>query len=245
MENMHIMADLVLEELADSIRDIYGSRSTDVEGDIRRFLEEKLDHLPRDEKVAQVERLAASFDENGNGMNTVGNEEVLTRICSLLLGRKVSQYDLSSSDLLERLAESLNTIFDTLNQLVHSIQTTLKGERPGDETIRQVIGVHLEGEDQRQSLESYLGQIKEAFWVTQQAFQQAAHTKVEELLAELEPGQIKDKQGKGFKFGPMRKAESFDMFEEKYKKIRNWFDRGRFEEDFLREFERKAHQMSS
>jgi len=236
---------LSLGKLNEEIRAVYASSPHNGEEGIRRVLDNRLGHLPDDEKIALVERLAESFCSDGPGVDVVGNEEVLTRICSLLLGRKVSQADLSSSELLERLAESLNTIFDTLNQLVALIQTTLGGGGVGEETIRQVIGVHLQGEDQTKSLESYLGQIKQAFWVAQEAFRRAADAKVQQILVELDPGQIKEEKGKGFKFGPMKKAESFAIYEEKYGKIRKWFDSGRFAEDFLREFEKNAQELSS
>ncbi len=65
---------------------------------------------------------------------------MLTRVCSLLLGRRVSMDDPSSSELLEKLADSLNTIFNTLNQLISVINMTFTGEGPPEQTIRQVIG---------------------------------------------------------------------------------------------------------
>jgi hypothetical protein len=234
-----------LEALAEEIRNIYSAHPDDGQSHIKMFLEKNLGDLSTKEKVASVEKLAGVFQADDAGNRAVGNEEVLSRVCSLLLGRKVSSADSSSSELLERLAESLNTIFDTLNQLVSLIHTTLRGGGTGEETIRQVIGVHLQGEDQTESLESYLGEIKKAFWVAQEAFRKAANTKVEQVLAELDPNQLQGGQGKGFKFGPMRKAESFQMFEEKYGKVKRWFDSGKFGEEFMREFEKNAQKLTS
>jgi hypothetical protein len=233
-----------LEALAQEIRDVYTAHPDDGQAHIQTLLEKKLGRLSTNEKVVSVEKLAETFCKEETGAQGVGNEEVLTRVCSLLLGRKVSSADLSSSELLERLAESLNTIFDTLNQLVSLIHTTLRGGGTGEETIRHVIGVHLQGEDQTESLESYLGEIKRAFWVAQEAFRKAANTKLNQVLTELDPSRLKGKQGKGFKFGPMRKAESFDLFEEKHAKIKRWFDSGKFGEEFMREFERNAQKLS-
>jgi hypothetical protein len=118
------------------------------------------------------------------------DEEVLTRVCSLLLGRKVSMDDLSSSELLEKLAESLNTIFNTLNQLISVINMTFTGEGSPEQTIRQVIGFRLEGEGQGSSLETYLGQISNAFLTSQQSFKEAAYAKVRQVLRVLDPEQL-------------------------------------------------------
>ena len=176
---------------------------------------------------------------------TIGDAEVLTRIFGLLLGRKVHPEDLSSAELLERLAHSLNTIFDTLNELINVINTTFSaGTRKEEQTIRQFIGYHLEGEDQTRSLEDYLGQIGKAFLTTQEAFKKAARMKVAQILQTLDPDKIATERSGGLKIGPLRKAEDFDILKEKIEKIRRWFDSGRFMEDFLREFERNCESLS-
>lgn len=168
------------------------------------------------------------------------DEEVLTRVCSLLLGRKVSMDDLSSSELLEKLAESLNTIFNSLNQLISVINMTFTGEGSSEQTIRQVIGFRLEGEGQGSSLETYLGQISNAFLTSQQSFKEAAYAKVRQVLSVLDPEQLAAETGKGLKFGLLKKAEMFDIYEQRYAKIQKWFSSGRFMEDFLREFEKNC-----
>ena len=168
------------------------------------------------------------------------DEEVLTRVCSLLLGRKVSMDDLSSSELLEKLAESLNTIFNTLNQLISVINMTFTGEGSSEQTIRQVIGFRLEGEGQGSSLETYLGQISNAFLTSQQSFKEAASAKVKQVLDALDPEKLEAEVGKGLKFGPMKKAEMFEIYEQRYQKIQKWFNSGRFMDDFLREFEKNC-----
>ena len=168
------------------------------------------------------------------------DEVVLTQVCSLLLGRKVSPDDLSSSELLEKLAESLNTIFNTLNQLISVINMTFTGEGSPEQTIRQVIGFRLEGEGQGSSLETYLGQISNAFLTSQQSFKEAAYAKVKQVLSVLDPEQLAAEAGKGLKFGPLKKAEMFDNYQQRYEKIQKWFSSGRFMEDFLREFEKNC-----
>ena len=235
-----------IEQLSNEIRRIYKSDLLQAETLIETYLEERLKEFSDSKKLTLLEKLTAEFNiaasNRYSGLNT--DEEVLPKLFSLLLGRKVSQADLSSTELLQRLAESLNTIFDALNQLVGVINTTFLGKRTGDETIRQVIGFHIEGgESHVRSLENYLGQIKKAFLIAQQAFKEAAHTKVGEILYELDPEQIKAADSGGYKFGPFQKAEFFEIYEKKFDTCKKWFDSGRFMEKFLREFEKNSQKL--
>ena len=235
-----------IEQLSNEIRKIYKSDRLRAETLIETYLEERLKEFSDSKKLTLLERLTAEFNiaisSRYSGLNI--DEEALTRLFSLLLGRKMSQADLSSTELLQKLAESLNTIFDALNQVVGVINTTFLGECTGDETIRQVIGFHLEGgEGHVRSLESYLGQIEKAFLIAHQAFKEAAHTEVGEILHELDPDQIKAAGSGGFKFGPFQKAEFFEIYEKKFYKCKKWFDSGRFMEKFLREFEKNSQKL--
>jgi hypothetical protein len=42
----------------------------------------------------------------------------------------------------------------------------------------------------------------------------------------------------GFRFGPMRKADSFDCYSEKHAVLTRWIESGHFNERLLREFEK-------
>ncbi|MDY6952197.1 MAG: hypothetical protein SWE60_11840 [Thermodesulfobacteriota bacterium] len=234
-------------QLAHEIRLVCESDKSEAERLVEAYLEKQLHGFSAGERLVLMEKLAGEFDRAGpsSSLCTGLDEEVLLGLFSLLLGRRVCHADLSSAQLLERLAESLNTIFNTLNELVSVINATLMGRDTGEETIRRVIGFHLEGEDQTKSLETYLGQIKKAFLVTQEAFKKAAHKKVSDILAELDPERIQATGGGRLKFGPLRKAESFDTYEEKFRMCKKWFDTGRFTEEFMREFEKKAQQFSA
>jgi hypothetical protein len=193
-----------------------------------------------------LKELKDEFNESHSepSENTEIEEDVLAKVSSLLLGRDISQGNLSSSELLERLAGSLNTVFDALNQLIGVINATLFTESTGDETIRYFIGSHLEGGSQTKSLESYLGQIQKAFLTTQQAFKNAAHVRVKEILDELDPEKISTAGGGKLKFGPLRKAECFEAYESKFLACKNWFESGRFMEALLREFEKNCNKLS-
>jgi hypothetical protein len=208
---------------------------------VEAYLGEQMEGL---DLQARIDALQKVIERSGDGcrpsLSAETDEEVLTRVCSLLLGRKVSMDDLSSSELLEKLAESLNTIFNTLNQLISVINMTFTGEGSAEQTIRQVIGFRLEGEAEGSSLETYLGQISNAFLTSQQSFKEAAYAKVKQVLSVLDPEKLAAEVGRGLKFGPMKKAEMFEIYEHRYEKIQKWFSSGRFMEDFLREFEKNC-----
>ena len=232
--------NISVDNLAHEIRLTYSMDSRQAEERIATYMQEQLGSLSATEKISILERMTAQFDasEPGSADRAYPDDEVLTRLFSLVLGDKVTRADLSSADLLQRLAESLNTIFDALNKLVAVIDSTLLGKNRGEETIRQVIGFHLEGQDQTESLQTYLGQISKAFLLAQQAFKKAAHQIVGEILSELDPDKISQEVRSGLRFGPLRKAELYDTYEQNFKKCRQWYEAGRFLQDLQRAFEK-------
>ena len=241
------MADaLSSDKLADEIRQIYRSSPANADSAIETFLTERLTALTENEKKSAFTTLATKFQTPvpDTAAESGKEEAVLTGIFSLLLGREVSNDNLSAPEIMERLSESLNTIFGTLNRLVQNINATLLGGgTPGEEeqTIRHVIGSRLEGQEPRVSLEEYLGRIDKAFFISHQAFKQAAHTLVLKMLQEVDPEKIAAEAGQGLKFGPLKKAEYFDIYESKFTTLKKWFESGRFMEDLLREFENNCH----
>lgn len=231
-----------IDKLARDIREIYAGDPGQPEERISTYVQERLGGLPAGERVGLLQNLIRHFEAPRTDADgpAYPDDEVLTRLFSLVLGAPVTSADLSSADLLERLAESLNTIFDALNKLVAVIDSTLLGKERGEETIRQVIGFHLEGQDRTKSLESYLGQINQAFLVAQKASKKSAHRMVGKILAELDPDKISQEAGGGLKFGPLRKAELYDEFEMRMKKFRKWYESGRFTQELQREFEKNC-----
>ncbi|MBW1856778.1 MAG: hypothetical protein JRI42_00650 [Deltaproteobacteria bacterium] len=231
--------------MANEIRQIYGQDTLHAESRIEELLESSFDGIVSNEKIALLDELISKFKPTDpcTAEEVNVDQEILSRIFSLLLGKKVTQADLSSAELLQRLADSLNTMFDMMNQLVGVINKTFLGQHEGIETIRQVIGFHLEGQNQSQSLENYLGQISKAFLTTQQAFKVAAEKKVKEIMIELDPERIAASQSSGFKLGRLRKAESFELYATKFKAFKDWIDSGRFTEELLREFENNCQKL--
>ena len=241
------MSDRVpIGQLANEIRKVYLSDTDQAEKRIEQFLQNRFKNLSDAESLNMLEKLITEFDRpfsiKTDNLNV--DENVMTQIFSFLLGRDISRADLSSTELIQRLAESLKTIFDSLNQLISVINMTLTGESSGEETIRQVIGFHLEGEGQTDSLESYLSQINEAFLTAQRSFKKSVKIIVAQILEEIDPDQISSQAGGGMKIGPLRKAEYYEIYEHKFRKIKKWFESGRFMEDFLREFEKNCQNPS-
>lgn len=235
------------KKMEEQILKIFREQRYNADLPINDYLKNELKPLTSHDKISVVNQLIDQFDstESGNKKSAAMSidDHVLARVIKLLLGRDITQADFSSDELLESLAESINTVFESLNQLISVINTTLMGKQDSDETIRQVIGYHLEGSSQTRTLESYIGQIGEAFFASQEASKKAAHAKVTQILKELAPEKIK-KEADVSRLSPMRKAKYFEEYELKFSKFEKWFESGRFMESFLREFERNCQKIS-
>jgi hypothetical protein len=238
-------SDLFARELIAELRSAYATDPGNAPQTIEALLKARLADLPAADGRAVILNMLDNIVTPGHPADAADEKAVLTRMFSLLLGRNVTSDDLSSAQMLERAAQSLNTIFDALNQLIGVIDSTLsEDEERGDQTIRRFIGSHLGGQDQTQSLEAYLGRISKAFLATHEAFKKAAHTKVAQILQTLDPENIAAERSGGLKFGPLRKAEDYDILTEKIDRIRRWFESGRFMDDYLREFEKNCREIN-
>jgi hypothetical protein len=241
------MADQIqYEKLEARIQKIFQEHGEQSVLPMEDYLQAELASLDAPDKMMVLERLIQGFDVSvpaGDPSSIAIDDHVLARVIKLLLGRDISSADFNSGELLESLANSINTVFESLNQLISVINTTLVGKQDSDQTIRQVIGYHLEGSPNTRSLESYIGQIGDAFFQSQEASKKAAHTKVMEILEELSPEKIKKEAGVS-KLAPLRKSRYYEVYEEKFEKFENWFESGRFMESFLREFEKNCQKLS-
>jgi len=232
------------EKLAGEVKAIYHADPQNSQTAMENFLNESWKEFPPAEQLALLEKLTDQFKE---GLPSHLEQEPLprelSRLFSLLLGKRISMPELSSEEFLEKLAHSLNTVFDTLNQIVGVIHTTLLGKKEELETIRLIIGSSLGREDEMESLKNYLDQIKEAFLVAHRAFNQAAHTKINEILKELNPDRIAEMAEGGLDFGPFHKAKLFEIYKAQFAKCQNWFASGRLIEELLREFEKNCKKL--
>ena len=239
------MSDTVLiEELAVGIRAISQSSPSDLQASMEAYLGDELRLLQQGERLVLLEKLARKFEtDTGAKVPSPLPSEESSRLVSLLLGKQISISDLSSAELSEKLAQSLNTIFNTLNQIIGVINTTLLGQRAEQETIRQIIGMHIGGGAGDNSLQNYLDQIRDAFLTAHKAFRQATEGLVREILTELDPEKIEASTEKRLKFGPLRKADLFDAYKDKFRAVKEGFESGRLMEEFLREFEKVCQKL--
>ena len=215
------------DELKISLMDLFWKNGSAGELTIENFLKEKLSGIPRAEQKAIILELIQEFGKvappDKNTMDYNGKVQVddimLSRVCSLLLGRDFSQENLTADELLEKFAKSLNTVFDALNQLINTINTTLAGNQNSDQTIRQVIGYHLGGDENAVSLDTHIGQIARAFLATQEAFKKAAQAKVEQIIEELAPERIEQDAGVT-RLNPLRKSKCYEAYEAKFARFK-------------------------
>ena len=232
--------------LASEIRQIYRTNSHEPERLIAGLLDGDLAGQPLPEKISALQELIDFFSEDEvkatepktNAQTLSFDEEAFSELVFLLLGKKIDDIEGSSQEVLERLADSLNMVFDSLNELIGAINTTFAGDVSGDKTIRLVISSNMEGADGTIQLKSYLDQVKDAFSVMYDGFKEAANTKMREVLDEINPEAIAIQHEHSRKVGPFRKAELFEFYEEKFKTLDNWLEKGFFTETLLREFEK-------
>jgi hypothetical protein len=230
-----------LNELADAIRGVYAADPSGAGEAIEKFLSAELAGMDPAGRLEVLDRLGRVFPAEGPHRSEGSGGGLMDRLVPLLLGRDISAASLSNEELVDRLSASLNTVFTTLNDLIRLINATLGGTPEHDETIRQIIGESIEGSSEAQTIEAYLGQIRKAFLAAQESSKEAARTMVGHILTELDPKAM-DQGGGGFRIGPLKKAEGFDLFEERYKRVKKWFDSERFLLDFLRQFEKNCQK---
>ncbi len=234
---------LSITKLARAVQGIYAAEGADAKGAIRQYLDEELKGLQPGERIAIARRVQEEL--KGKQAQPEQGSAVLEDFVRLLLGNRAALADASSPQTLEKLAASLNTVFDSLNEIIRVMNATLGGSGSGEETIRAVIGGDLESQELSKPLEEYLGQIKKAFLVSHNAFQDASRSTIRNILAEIDPCKIESGLGSGLKFGPLKKAEAFEVYEASFAKIKKWFESERFAQDLLREFEKSCQRSFS
>jgi hypothetical protein len=237
---------LSVEAAVEKIRTLYRSDPLEAEALVEGYLERETRNLSQEERLAFLDQVKEQFQPAASaGREPPVESALISQLFSLILGKKVLKEDIASKELLERLARSLNTVFDTLNELIAIIQSTFMGGMTTHETIRHFIGSHLEDAGGALSLESYINQIKEAFLITHTAFKQAAQVQLRAVFDELNPRTIEEAAagGGGLSFGPFRRAELFEAYQIKYGKARQWLDSGRNVEELLREFEKICQRI--
>jgi len=236
------MDETGINRIAEELREMFHSDPSGAQENIEDSLMEKLSDCSSSEKMAHLAELIHRFSADTAKTSELENleEDKLLNLFSFLRGKSVSPADLSSRELLQRLAEALNTIFTELNQIVGEINMIFLGKDSMEQTIRHVIGIHLQGESATGSLETYLGQIRQSFKIAHESFQKSSYAVVHKILEGLDPSEIQASGGGGL----FAKGKLFGVYEDKYKECRKWFDGGRFNDELLREFERNCQKLS-
>lgn len=254
MNNRKTHPEPEIGTLSEEIREIYQSNPSQAEKQIETYLDLILKGFDPENRKAILDQLKSQFRPVQSPVISIEKAEPvpssahvpddLAQFFTLLLGHNINQSELSSSEMMTRLKDSLNTIFDTLNELVSAINTSIINDCSDDKTIRQIIGYHLGDDHHLDILAKYIGRIKNTFLITQNAFKESAKTAVDHILKEFDPEAIKSESSGAFGVSMMKKAKYFDVFENKYQQYKNWVASERFMEFFLREFEKNCHNQA-
>lgn len=211
---------------------------------IRALLETELSGLTPIEKLPILEALEEIFTislEEEAPVITAPDEA--SQLISRFLGKNLDADGLEREEIVEKFTLALNTLFDTLNRIMAVINKTLLGEEPELATIRQIIGSNLDGEGNYVSLIQYMERIQKSFLIAHTSFQEASASLLDEILGELDPDRLSKSLSSGLKFGALRKAELFDMYDEKFSKLKSWHESGQYRARLLREFEKRCQQQ--
>lgn len=238
---------LNIDSLADAIKNIYEQDPLNAHSAIESYLAHELEFNNITEKQSVIEQVRSYLGNNNSKSlaSSFPTDDQFLRFCSILLGHHIETTDLQIEDLQQRLTESLTAIFETLNQLIRTINLTLLEDGQTQETIRFLIGEQLDGSIDTTPLEEHLNQIRTAFVTSHRAFKKAMHVTVENILKELDPDTLKNKDNGGLGFNPLRKVDSFNRYVNTYKNCSQWFESGRCMEEFLRSFEQQCAAMTN
>ncbi len=234
-----------IEGLEREIRDVAISEPSNIDVVLKEYIEKRLSTLSIEERIEVLEGLVERFkrDKNDQIKDTAMHTDGLTGLVSLFLGEKVSLQSLSQAELSEKLANSLNTVFDKLNHIIGIINAKLQGQKEGQETIRLIISSHIKGGARDDLLHNYLDQIKDAFLISHEAFSTAVYETVKKVISGLDPQELYKTGGGSMEFWPFKEAKLFEIYKDRFKACSEWVESNRFKEDFLREFERACENI--
>jgi hypothetical protein len=219
------------------------SRATDPDKELRNFLDFELTDLSPEERLSTLEALDRHFAADGHHKTTtVAAADEASLLMSRFLGRNFESEGLGQEEIFEKFAKYLDTLFDALNRINAVINQTLIGEEPELATIRKIIGSNIDGEGDVTSISEFLDRIQKSFLIAHTAFQEASSAILTQIMGELDPENLSKSLSSGLKFGALRKAELFDMYDEKFTKMKRWLESGQYKERLLRDFEKRCQR---
>ena len=231
-----------IAHISDEIRTIYRQETGDSFVNIEVYLDKLLRTLPFPQRMHVLQNISELFVDNREAPSLLTTDagSQLLRFMSLLLGQTVDAGEVADKQLQERLCASLNTIFDTLNELLQAINSNLNRGNGFDETIRHVLRKQLDEPGDDKPLDVYIDQIRKSFFTSYESFKEAHLLIMNKVLEELNPEKSSSKCAGGIKFGPLRKAEAFDHYTQFYESLCDWHESGRGLEEYLRAFEKQC-----
>ncbi|MFZ4858667.1 MAG: hypothetical protein ACOYL3_19985 [Desulfuromonadaceae bacterium] len=238
---MSILADA--EKMVLDIRVLASSKNVGFEMDVDDYLCHALDKYEIKyqnqvlDKIAEI--LSSGVPTQLPGYESNFNSDIY-QLVSRFLGKENEVGNYSSQELAEKFSGSLDALFDSVNQIVSVINTNLLGQSQELETIRKVIGANIKGDTGYASIKDYLDRIQKAFLAAHNSFQIAAKIVIGEVLNELDPEHLDVSKTSMLKIGPLRKADLFEQYDEKYQRCKRWYTTGQFRERLLREFENQC-----
>lgn len=231
---------LKVEKIADKIRGMHQSGQPDRAALIEEFLNNETSHLGADERIAFGESLLNYFAPNYSEQK----ESSLNQLMALLFEpgpvKNLSSYNRS----VVGFANSLNIVFDSLDELIDAINEMFSKESMS-ESIRTVVCSSISNEADEDILQEYLAQVKQALGVMDKAYRKASFAMIREFIDALAPNSIAEELGKGVKLGPFRKAEIFSLYEDRFQAVNKWLDSGMFYKALNKEFEKSCQEIYS
>lgn len=220
-----------IQDLSDEIRKIYAQDPLHAEKHIEEYLSTQLQPFTTSLQREYIATLKKSFSAPPKKKSSArpDYDELIINLAALL-GEKISREDLSSADLPIRLNNSLSKLSTSIERLLNIINTDVNLHSPGNQLAAQDV----DGEPI--PLETIITKLRVSFLMTHHAFKDAAYDLVLRILNDLDPDYFEAEESTSLKFGPLRKAASYDLYLESYAKCKKWFDSGRFMEDFIRLF---------
>jgi len=239
--------NVVINQMKSEIEALFQTHSGEKKQVMEKYLQKALQDCSPTQKTAVLDALIRCFSTETSRTNDLKtlNEKELSSVISLLLGKPITTEEYSAEELLEKFSRAFNTVFDALNELIGTINTTFMGKTAEDKTIRLMITADLENAEDMIHLKHYLERIREAFLIMYDAFKQAALVEMKRVLAEINPEVIAEQVTGGLKVGPFKKAEMFELYESKFHNLDNWLQKGLSTEALLRKFESIAEELLS
>ena len=209
---------------------------------IADYLKGSLKTYNYEQQIAVLDELIGMFTpESRKTAEEPAHQPPLSRnpLIKLLGGSEDEQPDLTTEEFNNRISTALEVIFRQLNEITTSITASFADQPTSQPTIQKAISAYIDGNSDIKELKTHLAIIKNVFALTHQAFTQALNNKIKEIINELDPDQVDEKNNSGgLNFGAFHKAKKFDMLKQKHQTLSKWFNSGLLNEALLKEFER-------